>query len=90
MTLDGEPILKFQSTSSMWRTTSQRLDVRQQVREFQSTSSMWRTTGYILKKWVQDVISIHVLHVEDDSLRYNGFCGQHRFQSTSSMWRTTT
>ena len=57
--------------------------------EFQSTSSVWRTTGF---KWHDSDtgdISIHVLRVEDDLLRwFVDFYGT-GFQSTSSVWRTT-
>ena len=59
------PSASFQSTSSMWRTTSTPY-FSGSDRIFQSTSSMWRTTGALgyTKDGLQ--ISIHVLHVEDD------------------------
>ena len=79
---------------------------------FQSTSSMWRTTGVPSFYRLFHVISIHVLHVEDDAfvfafgaklVHFNPRppCGGRRspimqtwlrwlFQSTSSMWRTTS
>ena len=82
------PSASFQSTSSMWRTTSTPY-FSGSDRIFQSTSSMWRTTGALgyTKDGLQ--ISIHVLHVEDDESQLKSLESQMRFQSTSSMWRTT-
>ncbi len=37
---------KFQSTSSVWRTTSSSLHLLYGCKEFQSTSSVWRTTRW--------------------------------------------
>ena len=56
---------KFQSTSSVWRTT---LQVQQSgcVLVFQSTSSVWRTTDKVAERYTNAHISIHVLRVEDD------------------------
>ena len=58
-------LYQFQSTSSMWRTTQEGEPLHGYV-VFQSTSSMWRTTppGWHSSSWI--IISIHVLHVEDD------------------------
>ena len=56
---------KFQSTSSVWRTTCSSTVPGGKFR-FQSTSSVWRTTyadGYDVRLLT---ISIHVLRVEDD------------------------
>ena len=79
--------------------------------KFQSTSSMWRTTwepqtfdfAFIISIHVLHVeddksgnwlcacrsISIHVLHVEDDVDEQGNVKTSKIFQSTSSMWRTT-
>ena len=56
----------FQSTSSVWRTTTRLVPRLCFWPAFQSTSSMWRTTQMMLVSNVAIDISIHVLHVEDD------------------------
>ena len=55
----------FQSTSSVWRTTSWRAMCRP-LAGFQSTSSVWRTTCLPARRSHPGGISIHVLRVEDD------------------------
>ena len=56
---------------------------------FQSTSSVWRTTVRYGTKWLQMLISIHVLRVEDDDITTTQKWYAEAFQSTSSVWRTT-
>ena len=56
---------RFQSTSSVWRTTSWRAMCRP-LAGFQSTSSVWRTTCLPARRSHPGGISIHVLRVEDD------------------------
>ena len=65
---DNMATSKFQSTSSMWRTTSSRTFMCA-TSQFQSTSSMWRTTRNLSAGSCGYNISIHVLHVEDDTPR---------------------
>ena len=62
---DNMATSKFQSTSSMWRTTSF-LHQEHGRKRFQSTSSMWRTTHLPSVRGHRRGISIHVLHVKDD------------------------
>ena len=57
---------KFQSTSSVWRTTGLHCLVKGKP-TFQSTSSVWRTTVENPHPLLHIAISIHVLRVEDDS-----------------------
>ena len=80
---------KFQSTSSVWRTTVNRLTCTK-FSAFQSTSSVWRTTPPYKRGRPPRRISIHVLRVEDDSQESAPLRNHDRFQSTSSVWRTTT
>ena len=56
---------KFQSTSSVWRTTVAGRWKRA-LSVFQSTSSVWRTTFEGQPGMDKITISIHVLRVEDD------------------------
>ena len=65
---DNMATSKFQSTSSMWRTT-RFLHQEHGRKRFQSTSSMWRTTRNLSAGSCGYNISIHVLHVEDDTPR---------------------
>ena len=58
-------------------------------RGFQSTSSVWRTTRHPACIHCFDIISIHVLRVEDDVVISALPPGWNLFQSTSSVWRTT-
>ena len=56
---------QFQSTSSVWRTTGDFL-MQPYLNIFQSTSSVWRTTYNPPKCSTLNIISIHVLRVEDN------------------------
>ena len=78
----------FQSTSSVWRTTSGAVNSAK-GKKFQSTSSVWRTTLARLFRYT-----------EDSYFNPRPPCGGRRtamakrgvavaFQSTSSVWRTT-
>ena len=60
-------ISRFQSTSSVWRTTTRPWFSRLRRSLFQSTSSVWRTTIAIASDTGPQAISIHVLRVEDDA-----------------------
>ena len=63
---------RFQSTSSVWRTTEPYDLDSNKITLFQSTSSVWRTTLHDLTAKSNDIgISIHVLRVEDDIIRTN-------------------
>ena len=66
--LISNPVLhaEFQSTSSVWRTTSIRISSNSDL-AFQSTSSVWRTTAPGCVDLDAETISIHVLRVEDDT-----------------------
>ena len=56
----------FQSTSSVWRTTTDMTVLVDWALRFQSTSSVWRTTEPQTFDFAFVEISIHVLRVEDD------------------------
>ena len=58
---------EFQSTSSVWRTTSKLFLILPALNKFQSTSSVWRTTVWAATRGMTLDISIHVLRVEDNS-----------------------
>ena len=85
---DNMATSKFQSTSSMWRTT-RFLHQEHGRKRFQSTSSMWRTTRNLSAGSCGYNISIHVLRVEDDFAQLADALRRCGFQSTSSVWRTT-
>ena len=69
MSSDAVSAVVFQSTSSVWRTTT--ADTGDVISgKFQSTSSVWRTTQSALDEVQQAQISIHVLRVEDDCQDY--------------------
>ena len=59
--------IAFQSTSPVWRTTSNVKKVRSKLHRFQSTSPVWRTTEFTILLFDEKLISIHVPRVEDDS-----------------------
>ena len=79
----------FQSTSSVWRTTSVRslrptiTSISIHVLRVEDDISLRTTLP------AHDIISIHVLRVEDDLLSAHIHNTDCTFQSTSSVWRTT-
>ena len=85
----AQKVKKFQSTSSVWRTTEPPLQRPSPTAAFQSTSSVWRTTKAIASGTGPQAISIHVLRVEDDLTTPKQIRFLEQFQSTSSVWRTT-
>ena len=78
----------FQSTSSVWRTTEDKV-CADSAEPFQSTSSVWRTTG----RWAEAQIGRVDFNPRPPcgGRHFSTSCAKSSalFQSTSSVWRTT-
>ena len=79
----------FQSTLSMRRATSS-VRARNDAPLFQSTLSMRRATSDALHFGLGEIISIHALHEESDTVAVCESAVRQVFQSTLSMRRATT
>ena len=83
------PAAKFQSTSSVWRTTAYAYAVEGGYTDFNPRPPCGGRPHLRTGQLAGQRISIHVLRVEDDCkhAKHAQFCAL--FQSTSSVWRTT-
>ena len=83
------PTPKFQSTLSVRRATAYAADVFVVIPKFQSTLSVRRATALSMIYNIIEVISIHALREESDSIPALHFSSFQRFQSTLSVRRAT-
>ena len=82
-------IIKFQSTSPVWRTTRCRRYDSRRHKDFNPRPPVWRTTYAFAPFFRGILISIHVPRVEDDRKCERKNKSSSKFQSTSPVWRTT-
>ena len=81
---------KFQSTSSVWRTTWLVMLLLVMMFYFNPRPPCGGRPGFLQINALVRGISIHVLRVEDDVILLLRMLQQLIFQSTSSVWRTTS